>query len=152
MCTSPDGNGSFYEALTSSAILDKWEQNNITDVACVAVDNPFSYPLSPALLHHHSGFDATLIAIKLPASEPFGKIVLQNGTIDIIEYFDNDETKASMLANTNNFVLSLNFIKRVAKKNLPYRIIKKNIRVKRSINWSAFGSAHFNIHLDHRCF
>lgn len=136
----PDGNGSVYQAIDAET-LKRWDDSGIKSIFCVAVDNPFSYPFSPKLLEDHlkRNRDVTLIAIENKSAIPMGSILAVGNSIAIVEYLD----KASLsfkpkYSNSNNFVLSLDFIKKASLVKLPYTLVEKYYNGKKVYKFERF--------------
>ena len=127
---SADGNGSFYKSFCDSEIFDKWKKNKIESVYCTAVDNPLVEPISLDLLEAHINNKADLSVLAIKSESPnYGRIIDGENGIIIKEYTEKG-LPLDAPANINNFIFSLNFIKKSALVNLPYKLIKKKFRGK----------------------
>ena len=125
--------------MVSSGLLDQFEQSGIETLIITPVENPLADPADGRLLgfHRQSGADVTIKCVERVKGESMGALT-ENG---IIEYFDieDDDYPFSYMGQV---ALSIDFVRKAAKLDLPFRWVKKNSAWKRErLLFDAFGCA-----------
>lgn len=125
----PDGNGHALKHFVENGIWEKWKQHQIEFMTVVPIDNPLADPFDAELagFHARQNAECTLKAIqRLDSHEKMGVICLKDGKIGVQEYSElPPETAEFKIANTSLFCLSLDFIKKVSDKVLPWHLARK---------------------------
>ncbi len=143
MARGPDGNGNALKHFMTSGILDKWEEKGISHVHFVPIDNPLADPFDVELLGHHISQNNEIslkACLRKTDHEKVGLVVQSENHIKVIEYSEMKERELNAkdpkgnfifnIANLSLFCFSLNFIKRVFKKNkrtLPWHLAWKSV-------------------------
>ncbi len=123
----PDGNGSLYEGLAKSGILDEFEKAGIRSAFILPIENPLASPFDGALLAHHlaSGDEVTIQCVDRIQGESMGALAED---FSIVEYFDiaNDNYLYSYAGQA---LLSLPFLRKASNATLPLRWIRKKAMI-----------------------
>lgn len=137
--TGPDGNGSVFQGLMTSQILQRWEQNKIEALTIITVDNPLLDPLCPSLLIPVlNGIDLTAAVIeRTDPAEQVGLFAQENDHLRVVEYTEistadrevRDEQNRLRFrwANISAFGCNPSFIKAAATLHLPIHPAKKMV-------------------------
>ena len=123
-----DGNGSLFEAFSSSGLLAAWEQKGVRAVHVVPVDNPIANPLDPMLIQEDA--DLTLLCFRLAnPEEPLGRLI----GASIVEYSELSprQRQEELLANTGLYSFSLSFMRELAGKKFPIHYVRRSAAWKR---------------------
>ncbi len=143
----PDGNGGVFERFCASGLADLWEQQGIDTALIVPVDNYLAGVADASLLEHHrkSHADITIKCIERKTGEKMGVLVEENGRIAVAEYFDLTLEQLSMAsfryAYTGQIAVSMFFLRKAAKLDLPLRWVWKNGWKRERLIFDAFALA-----------
>lgn len=134
----PDGNGRALHHFFHSGIWKKWKEAGIEYVNVVLIDNPLADPFDPALCAAHVASEAevTLKCVpRLHVEEKVGVVAVSDGRLKVIEYLDlSEEEKAAHrpdgsllwnVANSGLFCFSMDFIEKIADRDLPWHLTRK---------------------------
>lgn len=134
LARGPDGNGDVLRRFVEEGLAKRWEDQGITLVNTILVDNPLADPFPEKLFAHHlhTNADISLVCMEREDPEEQVGVVVQNaGLPRVIEYTEmprdefqnidpNTKKFKHSLANLSLFCFSMNFIQTVAAKaSLP---------------------------------
>lgn len=127
----PNGNGSVYHDFVQSGILGDWEQQGIEIIQMILVDNALAQPFDAELIGYHQRKKAELTlkcTKRLNAEEKVGVLVESGNSVKDLEYTElGDNREGDFLANLSLTCLDLNFLKKLATKQLPlHKAFKKS--------------------------
>jgi UDP-N-acetylglucosamine/UDP-N-acetylgalactosamine diphosphorylase len=129
----PDGNGHSLKSFVEQGIWEKWKAHGIDYINILPIDNPLADPFDTELVGFHARQenDVTLKAIfRHDPQEKMGVICLKNHKIGVQEYSELPaDTARFELANTSLYCLSMEFIKTVSAKILPWHLARKTATV-----------------------
>ncbi len=133
----PDGNGALFACMEASGLWHRWKRDGIEAVQVIPVDNIQALPFDPIPIgvHFRKKVDATLlVAEKRDSNEKMGVVIQSKKQIEIVEYTElSQEEKEARdengfvyrYLNLGLIIFSLDFMKKVAGKELPYHLAKK---------------------------
>jgi len=133
----PDGNGALFECMESSGLWYRWKRDGIEAVQLIPIDNIQALPFDPIPIgvHFRKKVDATLlVAEKRDANEKMGVVIESKKKIAIVEYTELPQEQKEAkdekgflyrYLNLGLIIFSLDFMKKVAGKELPYHLAKK---------------------------
>lgn len=124
----PDGNGSFFRAFCEAG-LDAI--CGVDAVQVLAVDNPLGRPFDEALIsfHRREKAEATVACIRRRENEALGLLVRKGERLAIREYSEIDakllQENRYPYGNSGRWVFSLDFIRQMAKIEMPIHWAEK---------------------------
>ena len=121
----PMGNGAVYECVYKSDAYMGWQNEGVTHIAVIFIDNPLAEPLDPELI----GGDLTVVAVtKQDPKEKMGSVFFLGNSLKVVEYFEIDEEarRLHMLGYAGTFMMSNKLFETAAKFDLPWHEIKRN--------------------------
>lgn len=126
---APNGNGGVFKKAAESGVLRKWEQEGISYIQVLPIDNPLALPFDAELI----GFQEKLgceVAIKaaprIDPSEKVGLLVRIQEKLHIIEYTEVQDSRKA-IANLGIFGFTLPFMERASQFQLPRHQAKKAV-------------------------
>lgn len=128
---APDGNGCVFQRLVESGLVDQFEREGIDTVLIIPVENPLADPSDRKLIGHRRsvGADVVVKCIARKVGESMGVLVEEEGRVRVAEYVELTgeelESREFSLAYTGQMAVSLPFVRRAARVQLPYHWIKK---------------------------
>lgn len=135
-----DGNGSFYRHFVDSKVADAFSELEVQHVTIIPVDNALADPLDPKWLffHRKNSLEVSIRCIERNSSEEsMGVLVEREDGLEVLEYLEIDpyEMKRTredgkpfyLYAYTGLVAMSLSFIRRAARVDLPLHWVQKNI-------------------------
>lgn len=135
-----DGNGSIYNSMKESKILEDMKQKGIEWVYICSVDNVLLQMVEPILLGltiKQNNEIASKTIVKRGPEEKVGSFCKKNGKPSVIEYTELPEDMAKLRDENNELVFgeshimcnlfSRKAIEKIAQKTLPYHIAFKKI-------------------------
>ncbi|MCH9612398.1 MAG: putative uridylyltransferase [Chlamydiia bacterium] len=137
---APAGNGDVYRSFVQSGILDEWENEGITKVNFLPVDNPRAHLLPQPLFEAADHVELALYEVKLlPGEVNMGLVTERDNRVEIIEYFETD--RLGLNPNTqvhqgygypNLFVMQTGPIRRAANMwdQVPWHTVKRELHGK----------------------
>lgn len=148
LAKGPDGNGSSLTAFQKSGIWDLWQQQGITFINFILVDNPLAEPFDAELVGFHSqnSCDMTIKCVeKSCPEERVGLIVATDQGPRIAEYSEmseserfatlQDGTLRHRCANISLFCLSMDFVKKASLQPLPWHLAYKAVQAGGPLAW-----------------
>lgn len=142
LCLSPDGHGGIIQAMDSSGLLKKWNEDGVEYLFYHQVDNPTAIVCDPALIGLHVLNDSemtTKVARKRSADERMGVLAEVNDVTGIIEYSDMSDELAQQTDENGDLsfwagnmavhVFSRDFLERLTQvgTTLPFHIAHKKV-------------------------
>jgi UDP-N-acetylglucosamine/UDP-N-acetylgalactosamine diphosphorylase len=139
---SPDGHGGTLLALIESGLLDKLEQQCVTEIFYFQVDNPLIRVADPVFLGRHLAEGAQVSSKIIPKEHPgdkLGNLVLVDGRCTIIEYSDLPKDLAEEREPDGRLrisagspaiqIFSVAFLRRITRGRLqiPFHIARKKV-------------------------
>ena len=139
----PDGHGGVFKALKQAGLLSLLETKGIRTLSYFQVDNPL-VRLDDALflgthLHQKSEF-STKVAAKVHPEERVGLFIQIEGRLRLVEYSefppslqaarDKDGLLKYRWGNTAIHLLSTDFVRACANRELPYHVCRKKIKAR----------------------
>lgn len=127
----PDGNGFALRYFVTSGTFDAFQKLGVEILLFILIDNPLADPFDFELAALLQKSDVVIKCTeKKSVDEKVGLIVKENGKIAVVEYSELTlEEKQHTFANLSLFAFSMDFIKRVEKKELPLHKAKKTTEV-----------------------
>lgn len=127
---APNGNGSIYEALETSGVLDDMERLGVKYIEVHPIDNVLARPADPYFvgqLMYHEADVAFKVLKKVNPLERVGTVAKINGKDIVIEYSEipEEESAKHMFGNICIHCFTLDTLRRAAKADLPFHIAKK---------------------------
>ncbi len=125
---APTGNGSMYSSFMQSSLPLVFEKRGIEFVSIVPIENILANPADPVLLTflRQSGAEIAVQCIeKKEAKTPMGSLVIREGRLEIIEYMEWDVSLESLWVYTGATAMTLEFIKKMARTELPLHWVRK---------------------------
>ena len=95
------------------------------------MDNPLALPHDSELISYHlsNQSDATIKCVKrLHPKESMGGLIEREGRLEIVEYIDLDPSLSYPYANTGIMAISLPFLAKMAKIELPLHFVQKQFK------------------------
>lgn len=129
----PDGNGSSIAAFFASPLAKEWEQEGVSFVTYILVDNPMAEPFDPYLVGAHAcnAVEATIkCTLREDLEEHLGLVVEIEGKPAVIEYMEAPKEiwnlQAYSISNISLFCFSFSFLQEASKQELPlHKAFKK---------------------------
>lgn len=135
-----DGNGSIYDSMKKSGIIENMKQNKVEWVYICSVDNVLLQMVEPVLLGltiEQKNEIASKTIVKKNPQERVGVFCKKNNKPSVIEYTELPTDMAEMVDENNELIFgeshimcnlfSINAIETIAEKTLPYHIAFKKI-------------------------
>jgi UDP-N-acetylglucosamine/UDP-N-acetylgalactosamine diphosphorylase len=149
VATGPDGNGTCLKHFVASGLWEKWRAQGVEYISVLPVDNPLADPFDPELIGYHAlnNHEVSIKAIlRQDPNEQVGVIGLRKGKIGIAEYSELPVNNTEFsLANINLFCLSLAFVKKVAKVELPWHLARKTLKGFEGVHFWKFETFLFDL-------
>jgi UDP-N-acetylglucosamine/UDP-N-acetylgalactosamine diphosphorylase len=142
LALSPNGHGGVIEALDDAGLLERLENDGVTECYYFQVDNPLVEIADPAFLGYHLLDRAEMslkVISKLYATERLGNLVEIDGRMRIIEYTELPEKLAEERTAEGELriwagspaihIFNVGFLRRLARGEieLPYHIARKAV-------------------------
>lgn len=137
---SPNGNGGWFSSLARSGLLEDMLSRGVEWVNCYAVDNVLQRIADPCFIGATilSGKNCgAKVVCKAEPHEKVGVLCLQDGTPNIIEYYELTEEMANMRDSNGelsyiygvilNYLFSMDRLKKIANERIPVHIVNKKI-------------------------
>lgn len=137
---SPNGNGGWFSSLARSGLLDDMLSRGVEWINCYAVDNVLQRIADPCFVGATilSGVNCgAKVVCKAEPHEKVGVLCLEDGTPNIIEYYELTEEMANMREKDGslsyiygvilNYLFSMERLKQIADEKIPTHIVKKKI-------------------------
>ena len=129
LALGPDGNGHALRHFVQSGIWQEWQKQGIEHVSVIFVDNPLANPFDFSMVGLAVGLstDSVIKAIdRQDANEPMGVLVIKEGKICVVEYFELTESEQQCtLSSTGMFCLSMSFIEKISRQDFPLHLAWK---------------------------
>ncbi|MEN9654989.1 MAG: hypothetical protein RL235_1101, partial [Chlamydiota bacterium] len=136
---APDGNGALFRSFEASGLSREWEEEGITQVVIVPVDNALADPCDLLLLglQIETGADATIKCVpREPSDTSMGALSARLGAIEVTEYIAMNQKIRYVYSYIGIMALKLSFIRSVAGRKLPVRWVWKAIpQLKAKFAW-----------------
>ncbi len=141
----PDGNGSLYQGLMASGLVQQWLSQGIDTLLVLPIENPLADPADARLVAHHRNTqaDVTIKCVERISGESMGLLVEEEGHLRIAEYIElKSPVEGPAYSYVGQMALSLEFVQRAASLTLPLHWVKKRGVWKRErFLFDAFGIA-----------
>lgn len=137
----PNGNGSALLHFVEQGLWEQWHAKGIQYVNFVLIDNPLAAPFDPELIGFHVRQQADITVKcteRLRADEKVGLLVKKEGRIEVVEYSElpeaeqkarnPDGTLRHRCANISLFCLSMDFILRASRAEMPLHRALKSVK------------------------
>lgn len=132
---APSGNGSVFRSFVKSGLFSLFKGKGIDLVTIIPVDNPLADPADQKLIGYAREKNADVTIKCIESQESMGALVERGGKIEIQEYIYQDPSSTYYLANTGMLAISIPFIEKVAKKELPFHLVRKEIPGTKKWGW-----------------
>ncbi|MBI5345721.1 MAG: UTP--glucose-1-phosphate uridylyltransferase [Chlamydiae bacterium] len=125
----PDGNGKIFHHFYKSSIFKKFQKEGIENVVTIPIDNLLADPFDEELLGYHlkNNNDVTIRCIEKNPKYKMGLFAEHDGKLKIVEYFEADESINFKYGNVGIYAISMEFIKKIYDKELPFHLAYKKI-------------------------
>ncbi len=127
----PNGNGLALRHFVESGTWKKWYDQGVRYLNFILIDNVLADPFDAELLgfHHRKRSDVVVkCTSRQNPEEKVGILTDNNGKVEVVEYTeipDNDKFKSDACANISLFSFNMQFVEKVAKKQLPLHLAYK---------------------------
>lgn len=128
--SGPNGNGSFFEAIKTSKVLEKLKKKGIKYLQVAPVDNPIFEPLDPVFLGFHLKHqnEVSLIALKKEEGlNQMGALAEEDKKLKIVEYLYLPKEGSFAYVNSALFLFNLEFIEKHSFADLSVHKVLKEI-------------------------
>jgi UDP-N-acetylglucosamine/UDP-N-acetylgalactosamine diphosphorylase len=128
----PNGNGSALRCFVESGLWAQWRERGVKYLNIAMVDNPLGDPYDAEMvaLLEESGADAVVKTTRRRnAQEKVGVLVAEGDRVRVIEYSELDDPSGYKWANLSLFTFTMDFVRKVAEKELPYHRAHKAVPI-----------------------
>lgn len=148
LALGPNGNGSLFGSFVQSGLADLFAKRGIDVVTVLPVENPLGRPFDPRLIAFHR---AEKVEIAIKCVERSEKdlsmgILMENGDgIEVVEYtemgaeeMNRRDSHGDLIyryANIGQLSFDLDFMKRMARIELPLHWVKKKVQIGGHFAW-----------------
>ena len=137
---SPNGNGGWFASLARSGLVERMRRLGVEWVNCYAVDNVLQRMADPvfvgATIETGKNCGAKVVC-KTEPKEKVGVLCLENGTPNVIEYYELSEEMANKRDESGalafrygvilNYLFSFSKLTEIASDRIPVHVVKKKV-------------------------
>lgn len=140
LALAPDGNGGIYKALEVNGVLDDFKKRGVLYLHCHSVDNILVKVADPVFVGYcvvKSADVGAKVVQKNSPTECVGVLCLVENKVQVVEYSEITEKTANLknpdgeltfnAGNICNHFFSAEFLRRIAKLQMPLHVAKKKI-------------------------